>query len=88
MSAIRIAVKRLPERLRGFGRPDPEELLHAGRLSVWVRWFVLGAALVDANYRIDYGAPSHILNTGYVLGFMAANGYVQYLIQRNGTAKA
>ena len=87
MSAIRIAVKRLPERLRGFDRPDPEDLLHAGRVSVWVRWFLLGAALVDSNYRIDYGAPSHIFNTGYVLGIMAVNGYVQYLIQRNGTAK-
>lgn len=88
MTATRIAVKRLQERIRELDRRDPEELLHAGRVSVWVRWFILAIGLVDANYRIDYGALSHLLNNGYILVFMAVNGYVQYLIKRRGTARA
>ena len=30
---------------------------------------------------------SHVLNTFYCLGFLAANGYVQYLMRRSGTVK-
>ena len=54
---------------------------------MWVRWFGLTAAFVEIHYRVDYGSLSHVLNTLYCLGFMAANGYVQYLMRRSGTAK-
>lgn len=73
--------------LRGFGRTDPEELLQAARVSLWVRWFGLAFCLAEVNYRVDYGALSHILNNCYVLWWIAANGYVYYLVRRRGEAK-
>ena len=68
-------------------RTSPEELVHAARVLLWVRWFGLTAAFVEIHYRVDYGSLSHILNTFYCLGFLGANGYVQYLIWRRGTVK-
>ena len=73
--------------LRGFGQTDPEELRHAAQVSLWVRWLVLVFCLLEVNYRVEYGALSHILNNFYILGFMGANGYVHYLVRRNGEAK-
>ena len=87
LSVIRIVAGRVPEFFRGVERTTPEELLHAARVLLWVRWFGLSAAFVEIHYRIEFGSPSHILNTLYCLGFMAANGYVQYLIRRRGTVK-
>ena len=43
---------------------------------------------MEIHYRVDYGSLSHILNTFYCLGFLAANGYVQWLIHRRGTVQA
>ena len=84
---IRIAAGRLSPFFQGVGRTNPEELLHAARVLLWVRWFGLTAAFVEIHYRVDYWSLSHILNTVYCLGFLAANGYVQYLIRRRGTVK-
>ena len=42
---------------------------------------------MEIHYRVAYGSLSHILNTFYCLGFLAANGYVQWLIHRRGTVK-
>ena len=86
-SVIRIAARRFPGFFRGAQRTSPEELLHAARVLLWVRWFGPTAAFVEIHYRVDYGSLSHILNTFYCLGFMAANGYVQYLIRHRGTVK-
>ena len=87
LSVIRIAAKRLPGFFRGAERTSPEELLHAARVLLWVRWFGLSAAFLELHYRVEYGSLSHVLNTLYCLGFMAATGYVQYLIRRSGTVK-
>ena len=67
---------------REFGRTDPEELTHAARVCLWVRWLVLAFCLFEINYRIEFGAPSHVLNGLYVLGLMAANGWVLFLMRR------
>ena len=72
---------------RGTGRTGREDLLHAARVLLWVRWLGLIAALVEIHYRVDYGSLSHILNIFCCLGFLAANGYVQWLIHRRGTVK-
>ena len=87
LSVIRIAAGRFPGFFRGTERTSPEELLHAARVLLWVRWFGLTAAFVEIHYRVDYGSLSHVLNTFYCLGFLAANGYVQWLIRRRGTVK-
>ena len=84
---IRIAMRRFLQFFRGSGRTSPEELLHAARVLLWVRWFGLTAAFLEIHYRVDYWSLSHVLNTFYCLGFLAANGYVQWLIHRRGTVQ-
>ena len=84
---IRMAAGRFSWRFDWGGQTIPEELLHAARVLLWVRWFGLGAAFVEIHYRVDYWSLSHILNTFYCLGFLAANGYVHWLMRRSGTVK-
>ena len=86
-SVIRIAAGRVSRFFLGAGHTSPQELLHAARVLLWVRWFGLTAAFVEIHYRVDYGSLSHVLNTFYCLGFLAANGYVQWLMRRRGTVK-
>ena len=83
-SVIRIAMRRFLRLFRGAEVTNPEELLHAARVLLWVRWLGLIAALIEIHYRVDHGSLSHILNTFYCLGFLAINGYVQWLIHRRG----
>ena len=87
MSAKPVEWKRFTEFLRGFGRIDPEELRHAAQVSLWVRWFVMAFCLLEVNYRVEYGALSHVLNNFYVIGFMAVNGYVHYMVRRKWEAR-
>ena len=86
-SVIRIDARRFLQFFRRAERTSPEELLHAARVLLWVRWFGLTAAFLEIHYRVDYGSLSHVLNTFYCLGFLAANGYVQWLIHRRVTVK-
>ena len=60
------------------------ELRYAATVSIWVRWGFQLAILLEASYRVEYGAPSHILNTLYVLSLMGANGYVWWKIRSTG----
>ena len=87
MSAINIAARRFLVLFGGVEGSVPEELMHAARVSMWIRWSALAFCLVEVQYRIDYGALSHILNTLYGLGMMAVNGYVYFLVRRSGTVK-
>ena len=86
-SVIRIAANRLPEFFRGAERARPEDFAHAASVLLWVRWFGLGAAFVEIHYRVDYWSLSHVLNTFYCLGFLAANGYVHWVMRRRGAVK-
>ena len=86
-SVILIAERRFLRFFLGAEGTSPEELLHAARVLLWVRWLGLIAALMEIHYRVDHGSLSHILNTFYCLGFLAINGYVQWLIHRRGTVK-
>ncbi len=52
-------------------------------ISVWVRWLFLFGALVDVNYRVEYGSLSHILNNLYLLSAVLINGAAYYRIRRN-----
>ena len=60
--------------------PD-QDYRYEATLAVWVRCFLLVGCLIETNYRIEYGALSHILNTLYILGFMAVNGYVYHRLR-------
>ena len=73
--------------LREFYRTGPEDLQYAASITLWVRWFMLAFCFAEVQYRIEFGALSHILNTFYIIGMMAPNGYVHYLIRRRGTVK-
>ena len=64
-----------------FDGPDANELRYAATVSIWVRWAFLFACLAETSYRVEYGALSHILNSAYVLGLMAVNGYVWWRIR-------
>ena len=71
---ITTSTKRLSQFFRGAERTSLEELLHAARVLLWVRWLGLTAVFLEIHYRVDYGSLSHVLNTFYCLGFLAANG--------------
>ena len=62
---------------------DADELCHGAQISIWIRWGVLIGVMAEVNYRVDYGAVSHILNTLYVASAMALNGYMHYRIRSN-----
>ena len=68
---IRMAAGRFSWHFDWGGQTSPEELLHAARVLLWVRWLGLIAALLEIHYRVDHGSLSHILNTFYCLGFLA-----------------
>ena len=87
LSVERLTKGRFPQFFRGPEHTSPADLLHAAKVLLWVRWFGLAAAFVEIHYRVDYGSLSHVLNTFYCLGFLVANGYVQWLIHRRGTVK-
>ena len=67
-----------------FGNRETEELRYAAAVSIWVRWLFLISTLVETNYRIEYGAPSHVLNTLYLLGIMVPTAWVQWKIHTQG----
>lgn len=86
-SVMHMAAGRLPRLFDWGGQTSPEELLHAARVLLWIRWLGFIAALIEIHYRVDHGSLSHILNTFYCLGILAANGYVQWRIHRTRTVK-
>ena len=64
---------------------DPDDLRYSLRISVWVRWFLLIAWLVQFNYRPNFGDPVYIPTTLLAGSLLALNGYVHYRIQSNRT---
>lgn len=87
LRVMRSPILGLSSFLRTEVSTSPEQLLHAARVSMWVRFSVYALGLLEVQYRIEFGALSHVLNTLYVLGALAINGYVQYLVRRSGTVK-
>ena len=61
------------------------ELRYAAEVSIWVRWLFLVACVIEANYRVEYRAVSHIVNTTYFCGMMVPNAYVLWRIRSHGT---
>ena len=64
---------------------DPDDLRYSLRISVWVRWFLLIAWLLQFNYRPNFGDPVYIPTTLFAGSLLALNGYVHYRIQSNRT---
>ena len=82
--SVHTATITLSELFQRFDWPGPEEFLHAAKVSLWGRWFMLAFCLAEVNYRVEYGSLSHALNNLYIIGFMAANGYFYFLARRIG----
>ena len=68
---------------RALNRTGPDDLRYSVRISVWVRWFVLIAWLVQLNYRPNFADPSYVPHIVFAVLLLALNGYVHYRIQSN-----
>ena len=64
-------------------RSGPGDLLYGVRISVWVRWFVLLAWLLQFNYRPNFESPAYIPSTVFAAVVLALNAYVHYRIYSN-----
>ena len=70
---------------RAFDRTGLDDLLYGVRISVWVRWFLLIAWLLQFNYRPNFAHPAYIPSTLFAASVLALNAYVHYRIQSNRT---
>ena len=73
------------ESRRAVDRTDPDDLRYNLRISVWVRWFLLTAWLLQFNYRPNFADPAYIPTTLVAVSLLAFNGYVHYRIRSHRT---
>ena len=84
MNWLKTYIRIMAQGTWSFDGPEANELRYAATVSIWVRWAFHLAGLAETSYRVEYGALSHLLNTAYVLGLMALNGYVWWRIRATG----
>ena len=65
---------------RELDRTDRDDLHYNLRISVWVRWFLLIAWLLQFNYRPNFADPAYIPTMLLAVSALALNGYVHYRI--------
>ncbi len=70
---------------RPLGRTGPNDLLYGVRISVWVRWFLLIAWLLQFNYRPNFAHPAYLPTTLFAVSVLVFNAYVHYRIRSNRT---
>ena len=70
---------------RELDRTDQDDLRYNLRISVWVRWFVLTAWLLQFNYRPNFADPAYIPTMLLAVSVLALNGYVHYRIRSSRT---
>ena len=73
------------ESRRAVDRTDPDDLRYGLRISVWVRWFLLIAWLLQFNYRPNFADPAYIPTMLLAVSVLALNGYVHYRIRSHRT---
>ena len=66
-------------------RSDPDDLRYSLRISVWVRWFLLTAWLLQFNYRPNFGDPAYMPTMLLAVSVLALNGYVHHRIRSHRT---
>ena len=86
MNLLDVSKRITARRIWGSGGQDANELRYAAMVSIWVRWAFHLACLVESSYRVEYGSASYVLNTLYVFGLMAANGWLWWKIRASGRA--
>ena len=80
-----MTVDNIAQRIWNSDGRDGEGLRYPATVSIWARWIFLAACLIEVNYRIEYGALSHILNALYVLALMFRRlGHVEGSLHRPG----
>ena len=84
MNLPKVSLPTVVQHIWIFDGQYADELRYAARVSIWVRLAGFSACLVESSYRVEYGALSHILNTLYPLGLMAASGLVWWKIHASG----
>ena len=62
-------------------RTDPDDLRYSLRISVWVRWLLVAAWLIQHNYRVNFDHPAFVAHTLFSVLLLALNGYVHYRIE-------
>ena len=75
----------IAESRRALDRTGPDDWRYGVRISVWVRWFVLIAWLLQFNYRPNFAHPAYIPTTLLAVSVLAFNAYVHYRIQSRRT---
>ena len=81
---MRIISKGVASEFRGpLGRAGPDDLLYGVRISVYVRWFLLIAWLLQFNYRPNFAHPAYIPTTLFAALVLVFNAYVHYRILSN-----
>ena len=70
---------------RTVDRAGLDDLLYRVRISVWVRWFLLIAWLLQFNYRPNFAHSAYIPTTLLAVLVLVFNAYVHYRIQSNRT---
>ena len=88
MSLFRSILSTFPSQLLTSKQTYPDETAYGARISVWIRWIILIAFLVEVNYRVDYGSISQVLNNLYVMSAMLFNGYVHYRLWTQKTVSS
>ncbi len=68
---------------RASSRTGPGDVLYGVRISVWVRWFLLIAWLLQFNYRPNFAHPAYIPTTLLAVLVLVFNAYVHYRIHSN-----
>ena len=79
-----LAARTIAQRLWNLEGQDRDELRYVAAVSIWVRWALHFACLVESSYRVEYGSVSHVLNTLYVFGVISANGCLWWNIRASG----
>ena len=76
---------QVAESRRAPDRSGPDDWRYGVMISVWVRWFVLIAWLLQFNYRPNFAHPAYIPTTLLAVSVLAFNAYVHYRIQSRRT---
>ena len=78
MFALNMVLRIMPEWLRDFSGVNSNDYWYAAAVSTWARWVILVFCLFEVNYRVEYGSPSHLWNTLYLLSMIAVNGCIYW----------
>ena len=81
LALLKPGLSALQSRVLRAVRADPEVVAYAARVSVWMRWFLLVAAVVEMAYRPELWYPSDYAYPFLLVPLLAFNGFVHYRLR-------